>query len=239
MLINTPMPEDYYINKLYPLQDMVLASIATVGSEFYLTGGTALGRFYLGHRYSDDLDFFVNDAADFKEQVNNVVTRLQKDGLSFDIGATSNSFARLNIERNGVYLKVDFVNDVPFHSGDIVLHEKYGRVDNWRNILSNKISALSRLEAKDVADILFISMSYLFNWEHIIEDAKQKDLWVEPIEAARLIGEFPVERFSPIKWIMPAGGLPIEKYLEQIQHDIFYGTNNNLAISISTSTTSP
>ncbi|MCD4795127.1 MAG: nucleotidyl transferase AbiEii/AbiGii toxin family protein [Bacteroidales bacterium] len=27
---------------------------------FYLTGGTALVRFYLNHRYSEDLDFFVN-----------------------------------------------------------------------------------------------------------------------------------------------------------------------------------
>jgi len=233
------MPEDYYINKLYPLQDMVLASVATVGSEFYLTGGTALGRCYLEHRYSDDLDFFVNDAVDFKNQVNKVVARLKKDGLSFDIGATSDSFARLNTERNGVYLKVDFVNDVPYHSGDIVLHEKFGRVDNWRNILSNKISALSRLEAKDVADILYISMSHLFNWEQIIEEAKQKDLWVEPIEAARLIGEFPIKLFSPIKWVRPTAGLEFKKYLEQIQHEIFYGKDNSLAISISKPATSP
>lgn len=31
---------------------------------FDLTGGTALGRGYDGHRFSEDLDFFVNDAAD-------------------------------------------------------------------------------------------------------------------------------------------------------------------------------
>jgi predicted nucleotidyltransferase component of viral defense system len=29
-----------------------------ISEKFYLTGGTALAGFYLGHRYSDDLDFF-------------------------------------------------------------------------------------------------------------------------------------------------------------------------------------
>jgi predicted nucleotidyltransferase component of viral defense system len=33
---------------------------------FYLTGGTALSRAYLNHRYSDDLDFFVNAVNDFE-----------------------------------------------------------------------------------------------------------------------------------------------------------------------------
>ncbi|MDR1421550.1 MAG: nucleotidyl transferase AbiEii/AbiGii toxin family protein, partial [Coriobacteriales bacterium] len=29
-------------------------------TPFYLTGGTALSRIYYAHRFSDDLDFFVN-----------------------------------------------------------------------------------------------------------------------------------------------------------------------------------
>jgi predicted nucleotidyltransferase component of viral defense system len=29
-------------------------------NAFYLTGGTALSAFYLGHRKSNDLDFFTN-----------------------------------------------------------------------------------------------------------------------------------------------------------------------------------
>jgi len=35
--------------------------VAAVDTGFYLTGGTAASRGYLGHRFSDDLDFFVND----------------------------------------------------------------------------------------------------------------------------------------------------------------------------------
>ena len=36
--------------------------------DFYLTGDTALSRAYLNHRYSDDMDFFVNGSDNFKSQ---------------------------------------------------------------------------------------------------------------------------------------------------------------------------
>ncbi len=63
------MPELFYSAKLYPFMDKVLALIRQADTAFYLTGGTALGRHYLHHRYSDDLDLFVNAAGDFRDQV--------------------------------------------------------------------------------------------------------------------------------------------------------------------------
>ncbi|MBE0643870.1 MAG: nucleotidyl transferase AbiEii/AbiGii toxin family protein [Bacteroidetes bacterium] len=51
----------YYQDSLYPLQDRCLAVLAALGTPFYLTGGTALSREYLQHRYSDDLGFFAFD----------------------------------------------------------------------------------------------------------------------------------------------------------------------------------
>ena len=45
------------------------------------------------------------------------------------------------------------------------------------------------MEPKDYADILFIAGKYPFSWEDIIEEAKKKDLWVEPIEVSRIIKE--------------------------------------------------
>jgi predicted nucleotidyltransferase component of viral defense system len=41
---------------LYPLQDRILAVAAGYGDDLVLTGGTALARAYLHHRYSDDID---------------------------------------------------------------------------------------------------------------------------------------------------------------------------------------
>lgn len=54
-----------YFEVLYPFQDAVLQTIASVETGFYLTGGTAASRGYLAHRFSDDLDLFVNDAPRF------------------------------------------------------------------------------------------------------------------------------------------------------------------------------
>lgn len=48
----------YYLDQLYPLQDKVLRVITECDTDFYLTGGTALSRVYLHHRFSDDLDPF-------------------------------------------------------------------------------------------------------------------------------------------------------------------------------------
>ncbi len=52
----TTQEKEFYFEKLYPLQDVVLGVIDN--PAFYLTGGTALSRFHYHHRFSDDLDFF-------------------------------------------------------------------------------------------------------------------------------------------------------------------------------------
>lgn len=124
------MSDPFYVNKLYPLQDAVLKSIGLIETEFYLTGDTALGRAYLGHRYSDDLDFFVNRAFNFKQQVNLILERLKRDGLTFKTGAMSDEFIRIMIRPENVVLKIDFVNDVEAHFGDLTaLEGLFPRID--------------------------------------------------------------------------------------------------------------
>jgi len=62
--------KDY--RKLYQTQDKVLHSLKGGLSSFYLTGGTALGRFYLNHRFSEDLDFFLNNSDAFPHTVREI-----------------------------------------------------------------------------------------------------------------------------------------------------------------------
>ncbi|MFC1859595.1 nucleotidyl transferase AbiEii/AbiGii toxin family protein [Thermodesulfobacteriota bacterium] len=219
---------NFYQHKLYPFQDMILQLIQKAGVDFYLTGGTVLCRFYLNHRYSDDLDFFVNAVPDFKDQVKTAVDGFKKAGLQFEVGTTSETFVRIFSESERISLKIDFVNDVPFHYGDFESSRVYNKIDNWRNILSNKICALSRLEAKDIADILFIAKSYQFSWEEIIREAREKDLWVEPLEVSKMIGSFSTQTFQMVKWIQPIEANHFDKVLKQIQKDIFYGNDNSL-----------
>ena len=78
------MPSQYYEETLYPFQNGVLEVISRCETRFYLTGGTALSRGYYQHRYSDDLDLFVNNDADYKEQVEAVLSALCNAGFVQD-----------------------------------------------------------------------------------------------------------------------------------------------------------
>jgi predicted nucleotidyltransferase component of viral defense system len=142
------MHDDYYLNTLYPLQDKVLEIVGKLPVGFYLTGGTALSRAYFHHRYSDDLDFFVNGVPDFKMQVNVIIKALADAGYLIDISVADDGFARIFVFENERTLKLDFVNDVPFRSGISVFTPLFKNTDNLNNILSNKITALGRYSLK-------------------------------------------------------------------------------------------
>jgi len=71
---------DFYRTRLYPLQDRILARVAAIDTGFYLTGGTAASRGYLHHRYSDDLDLFVNDDERFGLWAQRIVQALASSG---------------------------------------------------------------------------------------------------------------------------------------------------------------
>jgi len=161
------MHDDYYQNTLYPLQDKVLEIIGRLPVGFYLTGGTALSRAYLHHRYSDDLDFFVNGVSDFKVQVNTVIKALADAGILSDTSVADDGFARVFVFDGESSLKIDFVNDVSIRCGSPICTPLFVRTDNLNNILSNKVTALGRYSVKDVVDIVYICESLKFNWEII------------------------------------------------------------------------
>jgi hypothetical protein len=223
------MPERKFYNNLYAVQDDLMEMVQEQKVDFYLTGGTALSRCYLNHRYSDDLDFFVNEAPDFKKQTETVVTAIRKAGMQIELGTASESFLRITVLKDEVPLKIDFVNDVIYHYGDFEAAHFFNKIDSWRNILSNKLSAVSRLEPKDIADLLFIAKKFAFEWPDIMEEAKNKDLWIEPLNVSRIIKEFPVDLFDSVKWITPVVKKKLSKELHRMHDDIFYGHSNSLA----------
>jgi len=222
------MLEEFYSDKLYPFMDRVLSLIRQAETTFYLTGGTALGRHYLHHRYSDDLDLFVNQATDFREQVTKALEVLRGGGVAFELGTAADTFVRILASEGETPLKIDFINDVAFHYGDFREVSFYPRIDHWRNILSNKLCALSRREPKDMADILFTAKSFPFSWPEIFGEARQKDLWVEPLELSKIIQEFPVDLLEAIKWVQPVDLDVCAMALKTLHMDIFHGRSNSL-----------
>ena len=223
------MQDDYYQNTLYPLQDKILEIVGNLSVGFYLTGGTALSRAYLHHRHSDDLDFFVNGVSDFKLQVNTIIKALADAGYSTDISVADDGFARIFVFDADDSLKLDFVNDVPFRHGTPMVTTLFVRTDNLINILSNKVTALGRYSTKDIVDIVYICESLKFSWEVIVNDASQKDLWVNPVNAIEVIEQFPVEKLQEINWmIQPPSHQWFISRINQIITDILDGNENSL-----------
>jgi len=145
-----------YFERLYPLQDALLAAFARVETGFYLTGGTAASRGYLNHRFSDDLDLFVNDDPQFGLWTDRLVTAAGAADPTWQVhvGLRDARFVRFVVGAGAVDLKVELVNDVPSHVGQVTAHPVLGRLDSAENILANKLTALAdRQEPKDLADI--------------------------------------------------------------------------------------
>jgi len=220
------MQKDFKTNLLYPLQDKVLIIMSKLDVDFYLTGGTALSRGYFHHRYSDDLDFFLNQSPSFDQQVELTFNALQ--GCNINLGVKSESYARCFVSNNDITLKLDFVNDVLYRRGNPENKELYFKTDNVLNILSNKISALSRNEPKDIADIIEICKASSFSWIDIIADAKEKDLSVDELDLARFLAEFNAERLTNVNWIKEFDLQMAKIDLAKIAQDIFNGRNNSL-----------
>jgi len=219
----------YYSQHLYPFQDRILALVNRLDLGFYLTGGTALTRHYLQHRYSDDLDLFVNNSTDFKGLVHKLEDILQLEGIKYNVPTRGDDFVRMEaFSDSETRLIIDLVNDRVLHIGDFEASDQLGKVDNIINILSNKISALPRLEIKDFVDVAFIARNYQFSWEEIIGDAAQNDVWVNPIDVSRYFSTTDPKLFSKIHWISPVIFEDLSSALLTISNDILEGAVNSL-----------
>ncbi|MEW6195147.1 MAG: nucleotidyl transferase AbiEii/AbiGii toxin family protein [Bacteroidota bacterium] len=202
---------------------------------FYLTGGTPLSRYYFNHRYSDDLDLFVNDEDNFPKYCSLIYQKLIDSQDKYDIIIDkqrlklSQDFMQIFVSKNNINLKIDFVNDVAPHYGDFELDSVLGKIDSLRNILSNKFSALYRFEPKDAADIWIICKSYDCDFKEIIAEAKNKEAGVDPISVYEILTSFPDDKIKLIKWVSEPDHLQFKNELAVIADDILNGRRNTIA----------
>jgi hypothetical protein len=161
---------EYYNNILYPVQDRAI--LAFQETPFYLSGGTALSRGYYNHRYSDDLDYFVNYHADFQRIAEVQVMKLQQIFIDTETDYKGEYFYRVFVGKER--LKIEMVNDVPSHIGGLVNHHVLGVIDSKENILANKLTAIvDRTLPKDIVDIYFLLKDGLSLRQSLL-DAKSK-----------------------------------------------------------------
>ncbi len=182
---------------LYALQDEILDIVSQLDNEFYLTGGTALHRFYFNARYSDDLDFFVTNGENFKEDIDEILENLKSNDYHYVIDVSARDFYRVTVNR---LLQLDFVNDRVYRYSKSKIIDGI-RVDNKFNILTNKINTIvNRDEEKDVFDLFCLAYNEQFNWKEIFNEANKKALIEKDVFIYRLKA-FPLEWLERIKTI--------------------------------------
>ncbi len=198
---------------------------------FYLTGGTALGRFYLEHRFSEDLDFFTNSNSRYSEYISVLKKKIgEQFFVNLDASLFTEDFTRFFIVEDDLSLKIELVNDVEYYSGEPAIFP-FGLLDTPLNILANKLTAIvGRDEPKDVFDIVHIAQNYSFAWPEIFSHSKQKSV-INEIDVEKRMVSFPVEWLENVHWLnQPVDMLSFKKSLQQIADDFLLGNINSMGI---------
>lgn len=203
----------FYFDVLYPFQDRVIQVINRADTGFYLTGGTAASRGYLHHRFSDDLDYFVNDDNRFGLWVERIIQSLNKE-WTCEALMKEERFARLNLVQKDFSLKIEMVNDVPARVGEVQIHPVLGRMDSAENILANKVTALlDREEPKDLADIWGFCCQRNLSLQAAITDAQSKAAGIFPADLGRVLCSVQKSDWEFIRWIQAP---PAETFISQL-----------------------
>jgi len=206
-------PSSFYFDVLYPLQDRVIQVINQADTDFYLSGGTAASRGYLHHRFSDDLDYFVNDDARFGLWVERIIQALNRE-WTCEVLMKEERFARLNLLQGNTMLKIEMINDVPARVGEVENHSVLGRLDSAENILANKVTAiLSREEPKDLADVWGFCRLKNLSLHDAITGAQGKAVGVFPADLARVLCSVQKADWESIRWITAP---PLETFISQL-----------------------
>ena len=221
------LPSQYYEKNLYPLQDGVLNILSRIDTNFFLTGGTALSRAYFNHRYSDDLDLFINNSDTYDEQLNKVLTLLKNNGYFWHTDkdfTRAKDFTTIKVSKDSqTFLKLDFVNDKVPIFGKIQITDLFIRTDSLYNILTNKLSAIFRFAAKDIADIREIFLHETIDWSNTINDARQKEAGLELTYISEIISSMPESEFNTILWVKDTSWEEFKKDIDRIAFEMLNG----------------
>ena len=222
--------KDY--QKLYKLQDKFLHWWAGLGLPFYLTGETALGRFYLNHRFSEDLDFFTNADENYHKHITVLYNEIKKQfRVDSEKSLFGGDFTRIFITDSDTILKIELVNDVSAYIG-MPAQSYFGIMDTPLNILTNTLTAIvSRDEPKDFFDIMHLALNYSFSWLDIFNFAKNKAV-INEIDIEMRLNSFPVSLLGDVDWHIEIPDMEtVKKNLRKISSDFILGKRNTLGIN--------
>lgn len=161
---------------LTPIQKNLLVEFEKIreASFFYLTGGTALAEFYLGHRRSYDLDFFTRERDLIIPFARVIEEKLVQVQYLFNVIRRFESFVEFEVNKEGESMRLHFAQDSPFRLGEPQLSEFGVRINDYRDLVVDKLlTFFGRWKHRDAIDLFFILKIEAI--ETLMEMAKQKD----------------------------------------------------------------
>ena len=159
------------------LQKKLLQDIASLQDtkHFYLAGGTALAEFHLAHRRSYDLDLFtvetglvIHFSRTLEKSLGSQSDYLIKPMRRFE------SFVELEAEGYGEKVQIHLAYDSPFRWGK-PLQSEYGvNVNDYQDLIVDKVLAFfGRWTQRDAVDLFEIMRKEEI--EPLLDMAKEKD----------------------------------------------------------------
>jgi len=157
----------------------------TVAENYYLTGGTPLAAFYLQHRYSEDLDFFIEheevNLLSIQKIIGQAKEKFHLKNISYEHFQGLHIFFLEYLDRE--MLKVDF-SYYPFPRIEEGQPESGIDIDSLIDIAVNKIQSIgTRTKARDYVDLYFMVKEKGLVIRDLMQLARNKfDFYIDPIQ---------------------------------------------------------
>jgi len=131
---------------------------------FYLTGGTALSEFYIGHRLSYDLDLFTSEKELILPFSRLMEEKLKTRDFTTTLIRRFQTFVEFEIGKEQDKTRVQLAYDSPFRFDHPVNSDIGVKINDYKDIVVDKLLAFfGRAEPRDAVDLFFI--------------LKKEDLW--------------------------------------------------------------
>lgn len=154
-----------------------------ISSKFYLSGGTALAAYYLGHRYSEDLDFFSETEVD-SLSVSTYLTKIKKKFKikKIDLSTSYNrNIFFLHLPNEIIKTEFTYYPFPPIEKGQTLGNL---RIDSLIDLAVNKLFTIyQRSVARDYIDLYCIISKHSFTIKQLNKYARAKfDFNIDPIQ---------------------------------------------------------
>jgi hypothetical protein len=210
---------------LSPLQRLFLDLFASLPDQenFYLTGGTALAEYYLGHRLSYDLDLFTSEADLIVPLSYRVEQAAQTAGFKINVVRRFASFVEFQVGKGENTLRIDLGLDSPFRFAPVEPGDYGVMVNDYQDIQADKTLAFfGRAEPRDAIDLYFLMQR--IEIKTLIDLAGEKDPGFDLYWFALALNktaEFPdeIERW-PVKMLVDCDPVALKRVFRGIATEI-------------------